>query len=38
MNEIANKVETMLEALPYLSRYTGKVVVIKYGEIGRAHV
>ena len=31
MNEIANKVETMLEALPYLSRYTGKVVVIKYG-------
>ncbi|RKI68654.1 acetylglutamate kinase [bacterium 1xD42-67] len=31
MNEIANKVETMLEALPYLSRYTGKIVVIKYG-------
>ena len=31
MNEIANKVETMLEALPYLSRNTGKVVVIKYG-------
>lgn len=31
MNEIANKVETMLEALPYLSRYAGKIVVIKYG-------
>lgn len=31
MNEIANKVETMLEALPYLSKYTGKIVVIKYG-------
>ena len=31
MNEIANKVETMLEALPYLSKYAGKIVVIKYG-------
>ena len=31
MNEIANKVETLLEALPYLSRYAGKIVVIKYG-------
>ena len=31
MNEIANKVETMLEAMPYLSRYAGKIVVIKYG-------
>lgn len=31
VNEIANKVETMLEALPYLSRYAGKIVVIKYG-------
>ena len=31
MNEIASKVETMLEALPYLSKYAGKVVVIKYG-------
>ena len=31
MNEIANKVETMLEALPYLSQYAGKIVVIKYG-------
>ena len=31
MNEIANKVETMLEALPYMSRYAGKIVVIKYG-------
>ncbi len=31
MNEIANKVETVLEALPYLNKYAGKVVVIKYG-------
>ena len=31
MNEIASKVETMLEALPYMSRYAGKIVVIKYG-------
>lgn len=31
MNEIASKVETMLEAMPYLSRYAGKIVVIKYG-------
>lgn len=31
MNEISNKVETMLEALPYMSRYAGKIVVIKYG-------
>lgn len=31
MNEIANKVETMLEALPYLSKYAGKIVVVKYG-------
>ena len=31
MNEIANKVETVLETLPYLSKYAGKIVVIKYG-------
>lgn len=31
MNEIASKVETMLEAMPYLSKYAGKIVVIKYG-------
>lgn len=31
MNEIAIKVETMLEAMPYLSKYAGKIVVIKYG-------
>ena len=31
MNEIAEKVETLLEALPYLSRYAGKIVVVKYG-------
>jgi len=31
VNEIANKVETVLEALPYLNKYAGKVVVIKYG-------
>ena len=31
MNEIAEKVETLLEAMPYLSKYAGKIVVIKYG-------
>ena len=31
VNEIASKVETMLEAMPYLSKYAGKIVVIKYG-------
>ena len=31
MNEIAKKIETMLEAMPFLSRYAGKIVVIKYG-------
>jgi len=31
VNEIAKKIETMLEAMPYLSRYAGKIVVIKYG-------
>ena len=31
MGEIAKKVETLLEALPYLNRYAGKIVVIKYG-------
>ena len=31
MNEITKKVDTLLEALPYLNRYAGKIVVIKYG-------
>ena len=31
MNETAKKVETLLETLPYLSRYAGKIVVVKYG-------
>ena len=29
--EIANKVETLMEAMPYLQKYAGKTVVIKYG-------
>ncbi|MBQ6161006.1 MAG: acetylglutamate kinase [Oscillospiraceae bacterium] len=31
MSEIAKKVETLVEAMPYLQKYAGKVVVIKYG-------
>lgn len=30
MSDIANKVETLMEAMPYLQKYQGK--------IGRAHV
>jgi acetylglutamate kinase len=29
--DIANKVETLMEAMPYLQQYAGKTVVIKYG-------
>ena len=29
--DIANKVETLMEAIPYLQKYAGKTVVIKYG-------
>ena len=29
--DIANKVDTLMEAMPYLQKYAGKVVVIKYG-------
>ncbi len=29
--EIAQKVETLMEAMPYLQKYAGKTVVIKYG-------
>ena len=31
MSDVANKVETLMEAMPYLQKYAGKVVVIKYG-------
>lgn len=31
MSDIAKKVETLFEAMPYLNRYRGKVIVIKYG-------
>ena len=31
MSDIANKVETLMEAMPYLQKYAGKTVVIKYG-------
>ena len=40
----AERAEVLTQALPYIRRYTGKIVVIKYGgnaminEIGRAHV
>ena len=38
MSDIANKVETLMEAMPYLQKYQGKIIVIKYGgsQIGRA--
>ena len=29
--DIANKVETLMEAMPYLQQYAGKTVVVKYG-------
>ena len=29
--DIANKVETLMEAMPYLQKYAGKTVVVKYG-------
>lgn len=31
MSDVAKKVETLMEAMPYLERYQGKVIVIKYG-------
>ena len=31
MTNIASKVETLMEAMPYLQKYAGKIVVIKYG-------
>lgn len=31
MTNIASKVETLMEAMPYLQQYAGKIVVIKYG-------
>ncbi len=31
MTNIASKAETLMEAMPYLQKYAGKIVVIKYG-------
>ncbi|WP_312941200.1 acetylglutamate kinase [Oscillibacter sp.] len=31
MTNIASKVDTLMEAMPYLQKYAGKIVVIKYG-------
>lgn len=31
MSDIAKKVETLMEAMPYINKYRGKIVVIKYG-------
>ena len=31
MADVASKVETLIEAMPYLKKYAGKIVVIKYG-------
>ena len=31
MSDVAKKVETLIEAMPYLRKYAGKIVVIKYG-------
>ena len=32
MKEIENKAEILIEALPYIKKYHGKIVVIKYGR------
>ena len=29
---------TLAAALPYMKRYARQTIVVKYGEIGRAHV
>ena len=31
MSDVAKKVETLIEAMPYLKKYQGKIIVIKYG-------
>ena len=31
MNDVANKVATLMEAMPYLKKYASQVSVIKYG-------
>ncbi len=31
MNEIQNKAEVLIEALPYIQRYNRKIIVVKYG-------
>ena len=31
MSDIASKVETLVQAMPYLQKYQGRIIVIKYG-------
>ena len=31
MRDVSSKVETLMEAMPYLQKYAGKIIVIKYG-------
>lgn len=31
MNDVAARVETLMQAMPYLQKYQGKIIVIKYG-------
>ena len=31
MNELVRKAEILLEAMPYLQKYRGRVIVVKYG-------
>lgn len=31
MSDVASKVENLMEAMPYLQKYAGKIIVIKYG-------
>ncbi len=31
MSDVANKVETLMETMPYLQKYAGEIVVVKYG-------
>ncbi len=37
MQEVLQKAEVLIEALPYIQRFNRKIIVVKYGgKIGRA--
>ena len=31
MQELQNKAKILIEALPYIQRFSGKIIVVKYG-------